>query len=140
MESAAQILICDGETLWAYNPADSQVVIFAAATGENPFLTPHQLFFEFIDEYDVMNVEEEPFQGHDCWRLTMKPQDEADPTARLLVWVDKKDYLTRRLQIEDLAQNTMTFTFEDFATGQKLPDSTFQFAPPPSVEVIDMRP
>ncbi|HEX7344882.1 MAG TPA: outer-membrane lipoprotein carrier protein LolA [bacterium] len=139
MESSGQLLICDGKTLWAYAPADSQVVVFAAEAGGASFFTPQQLLFDYPDKYEVKSVENVQHGGLPCYLLTMIPREVTDPVASLKVWVDRKEYLTRRIEIEELTESKAGFSFEDIEIRQNLPDSTFQFAPPPSVEVIDMR-
>ena len=139
MESTGQILVCDGKTLWAYAPADSQVIIFAAGAGGTPFFTPQQLLFEYPDKYEVQSVEDVQYRGLSCHLLTMTPRDVTDPMDHMKVWVDRRDNLTRRLEIEDMTGAKSTFTFEDMEIRQNLPDSTFQITLPPAVKVIDMR-
>jgi outer membrane lipoprotein-sorting protein len=139
MESAGQILVCDGNTLWAYAPADSQVIIFTAGAGGTPFFTPQQLLFEYPDKYEVQSVENVQYRGLACHLLTMIPRDITDPIDQMKVWVDRRESLTRRLEIRDMTGASSSFSFEDIEIRQNLPDSTFQFVLPPSVKVIDMR-
>jgi len=139
MESTGQVLVCDGKTLWAYTLADSQVIIFAAGAGGTPFFTPQQLLFEYPDKYEVQSVENVQYRGLSCHLLTMTPKDVTDPMDHLKVWVDRRENLTRRLEIEDMTGAKSSFAFEDMEIRQNLPDSIFQFALPPSVKVIDMR-
>ena len=139
MESAGQILVCDGTTLWAYSPADSQVVIFTAGAGGTPFFTPQQLLFEYPERYEVKSVEKVQYAGMPCHLLTMTPRDITDPMDHMKVWVDRRDSLTRRLEIEDMTGARSIFAFENIEIRQNLPDSTFQITLPPAVKVIDMR-
>lgn len=139
MESAAQTVVSDGKTIWAYSPEEKQVIIYSAGGPDVPLITPQQLMFEYPDKYRVKNVEQDKLEGRTCDLLTMTPKDPSDPTRELKIWVDRKDSFTRRFRLEDLAGNITTFDFKDFQTGSSLPDSTFAFTPPAGVEVVDMR-
>lgn len=139
METAHQTIISDGKTIWSYSPRDNQVIVYHAEAEESPFFTPDQLLFDFAKKYRVEGVSDTLLGDLPCYLLQLAPKDETDPTRLLQVWVDKKEYFTRRFRLEDLAGNVTVFGFRDFVTGKNLPDSTFQFIPPKSAEVIDTR-
>ncbi len=139
MESGGQVIVCDGLTIWLFHPAERQVIIYPALENQSPFLTPRQLLFDYAKNYHLEKVADEPLGKYSCRILEMKPLDPSDPTRLVKVWVDRREYLTRRFLIEDLIGNVIIFDFEEFHLGQNLPDSTFQFVPPPGVEVVDLR-
>jgi outer membrane lipoprotein carrier protein len=139
MESAAQTIVSDGQTLWTYSPDQKQVIVYNTAGSDVPLLTPQQLLFEYPDKYRLGSVKQDKLNGLTCDLLVMTPNDPSDPTKTLQIWVDRQDSFTRRFQLEDLAGSVTTFDFKEFRTGQTLPDSTFSFTPPPGVEIVDMR-
>jgi outer membrane lipoprotein carrier protein len=139
MEARSQTVVGDGKTIWSYSPADSQVIIYDAAETQDQILTPRQILFEFPRRYRVQDFQSVAWEGRPADLLIMIPTDEADPTRQLLVWVDRQDGYPRRFQAEDLAGNVTVFDFENYQAGQKFPDDTFRFTPPPGVNVIDMR-
>jgi outer membrane lipoprotein-sorting protein len=139
LESRDQTLVCDGKTLWSFHSGENQVILYRADAEDTPFLAPDQLLFEFPAKYRVVGVSESRLGDVPCFVLSLLPREAADPTKSLEVWVDREQYLTRRVRLEDLAGNVTVFEFEDFQTGQKLPDRTFRFDPPEGAEVIDLR-
>lgn len=139
METARQTIVSNGKIIWSYNAQENQVILYDARSENNPFLTPQQLLFEYPQKYRVQSVENVTLDDLPCDLLAMQPKDQTDPTKELRVWVDRREHFTRRLQMEDLAGNQTVFNFEDFISGQNLPDSTFHFVPPQTAEVIDAR-
>lgn len=139
MESPSQTIVSDGSRIWSYNPAEKQVIIYRADEAEGSILTPGQLLYEYPDRYRIESVGKADLAGRSCDLLVMIPRSETDPTRVLKVWVDRKESLTRRFLLEDLAGNVTIFDFEDFQLNTKIPDQTFQFTSPEGVEVIDMR-
>ncbi len=138
-ETTEQILICDGQAIWMYNVSQQQVIIRRKNEGTAGIVTPQRLFYEYPDLFEIEEIRKEEFNGHPCHLLVMTPRQETDPTRQLLVWIDQNEYLTRKFQVEDLADNITAFEFEAFQLGEPLPEGTFQFVPPEGVEIIDMR-
>lgn len=139
LESRDQTLVCDGKTLWSFHSGENQVILYRADAEDTPFFAPDQLLFEFPGKYRVVGVLETSLGESPCFVLSLLPRETNDPTKSLEVWVDKDQYLTRRVRLEDLAGNATVIEFEDFQTGQNLPDQTFRFDPPAGAEVIDLR-
>ena len=138
-ETTTQTIVFDGRSIWMYNSNENQVIIRSAEQGADDLLTPQRLLYEYPTLYAIENVEKATCSGFPCYRLVMVPKEETDPTRQLQVWIDMKEYLTRKFVLEDLAGNVTTFEFKSFQIGQVLPDATFQFTPPEGAEVIDMR-
>jgi outer membrane lipoprotein carrier protein len=138
-ETEEQLVVCDGETIWMYNVNQQQVIIRHKDEGADDIITPQRLLYEYPDLYQVDETRTDEFNGRPCHVLVMKPIQETDPTRQLLVWVDQENFLTRKFQVEDLADNVTIFEFEAFQLGEPLPEGTFHFSPPGGVEIIDMR-
>jgi outer membrane lipoprotein carrier protein len=139
MESTAQTIISDGQTLWTYSPDQKQVIVYNPSGSDLPLLTPQQLLFEFPEKYNIKSIKQDKLEGLTCDLLIMTPKDPSDPTKTLQIWVDRQDSFTRRFRLEDLAGSVTTFDFRDFRTGAAFSDSTFAFTAPAGVEVLDMR-
>ena len=138
-ETGAQTVVSDGQTIWMYNASQRQVIIRHENEDARDFITPQRLLYEYPDLYDIQEIREDMFNEYPCYVLAMIPNRETDPTKQLSVWVDREDYLTRKFQVEDLAENISIFEFEAFQLGEPLPEGIFQFVPPEGVEIIDMR-
>lgn len=138
-ETPGQVVVSDGQTVWMYNKQENQVIIRSARSAAEDLLTPQKLLYEYPAKYRIEKVEEVEYAGRLCDLLVMAPKEETDPTRQLQVWVDRRESITRKVWIEDLAGNVTTFEFEAFQFGLDLPPDTFQFIPPEEAEVIDIR-
>ena len=138
-ETAGQTVVSDGQTVWMYNRQENQVIIRSAQSAAEDLLTPQKLLYEYPAKYRIDKVAEIDYSGRLCDQLVMVPKEETDPTRQLQVWVDRRESITRKVWIEDLAGNVTTFEFEAFQFGLELPPETFHFIPPEEAEVIDIR-
>jgi len=138
-ETSQQIVVSDGVTLWMYDLIEKQVIVRNLTDGSEDIITPQRLLYDYPDNYSIDKIENTNYAGLECKLLSMLPKQETDPTRKLLVWIDKAEHLTRKFLIEDLADNITTFEFEAFELGGTLPSGTFQFTPPDSAEIIDIR-
>ncbi len=138
-ETPSQTLVCDGETLWMYDPGQKQVIIRNFADDADDLVTPRKLLYEFPRDYRVVGIEEDRLAGKDCTVLVMNPKSETDPTREIKVWIDSDDFLTRRFLIVDLADNVTLFEFMDYRLNRPIPEDIFTFQPPEGTEIFDLR-
>lgn len=127
--------VCDGQTMWIYNPADKQVLKLRnvgeqAATANAVLQSMHRL----KELFDVAVVSSDPKVGHTL-SLTAKAGQEQQFEKLELV-------LDRELRMSEVkltdafgARTTMTFT--DVVLGGTVPPDVFTFVVPDGVEVID---
>ncbi|MCX6639013.1 MAG: outer membrane lipoprotein carrier protein LolA [bacterium] len=139
LESPSRTIVSDGENIWMYDPQQQQVIIRHANDHQGDLLNPRQILFDYPSKYRVEKVQKGSYAGISCDILTMMPKDPADPTRKLQVWVDRTESYTRKIIVEDTADNIMTFEFENFTSGQNMPENTFNYSTPKGVEVIDLR-
>ena len=55
------------------------------------------------------------------------------------VWIDKKEWITRKIQHTDINENITIYILSDIVIDQKLSDDTFQFSKQQGIQEIDMR-
>ncbi len=71
--------------------------------------------------------------------MILRPVRPHDIVKRARVWIDKREWLTGRVEYEDINENITTYNFSNITFDKKLQDSLFRFQSPPGTEIIDMR-
>ncbi|HID94953.1 MAG TPA: outer membrane lipoprotein chaperone LolA [Candidatus Latescibacteria bacterium] len=138
VETSHQVIVTDGDTLWIYNPEEEQVIISPYADSEEPS-NPQALFFEYTENYEAEYIGTEKIGKRDCYLIKLLPQRDDQYITAMKVWVDKKRWLTLKVEYYDVNDNTTTYTLlSDPEVDQKLDDALFKFNIPDGVEVIEM--
>ena len=83
-------------------------------------------------------MREEAVEEKNCYvvELTAK-EDEFIETVT--IWVNMETWITVRIRQVDINQNANTYHISNIVTNQVVPIETFEFFPPESAEIIDMR-
>jgi outer membrane lipoprotein carrier protein len=133
-----QKLITNGKMLWYYQPEDSQVFVsemskvikertplsFLAGEGH---LSRDFILGKFVEAVS-------PKEDHHVLELIPK---EPNPTlAKLVITVDKKNYLVNQVDVIDELGNMTRTRFINIKTNVVLPVSLFGFTVPPGTEVL----
>lgn len=134
------VVVSDGHYIWAYYPSvnPGQVLRMrgghVAGTGaldlQAEFVgDPTQRFRASLDGAAMVT-------GRAVWVLTLVPRQSAG-YASLKLWVDRADGLVRQFEVREENGVTRTFQLSRIAENPALPDSLFQFQPPPGATVVD---
>ncbi len=135
----ARLFVTDGKTLWAYSPADKQVVV--QDVGE-AFASRMPLTFLAGDcqlrrEFTITAVKHAGTRASPTTRiLDLKPSRDAAGIARLLLEVNVQTYTVERTTLFDAAGNTTVIALTNLKLNSGLGDHQFQFTPPAGVTVI----
>ncbi|MEE8152822.1 MAG: outer membrane lipoprotein chaperone LolA [candidate division NC10 bacterium] len=128
-----RLIVTDGSTLWAYTPADRQVIVqdLKAALTSLPF--------DFLvgagrltDQFVVRQVT----TLKDGYRVVLTPQ-RPDPHVRdLEIEVEATTLHIRSLTLQDSYDNRTVMHFSDLRVNSELPADLFSFVPPPGVKTL----
>jgi outer membrane lipoprotein carrier protein len=134
----ARLFVTDGKTLWAYSPADKQVVVQAIAQA---LASRIPLSFLAGDcqlerEFAVGTVEHAGTRAAAVKILDLKPKTAEAGLARLLLEVNLKTYTVEKTTLFDAYGNTTVITFSNLKLNPGLDDTQFRFAPPAGVTVV----
>jgi outer membrane lipoprotein carrier protein len=135
----ARLFVTDGETLWAYSPADRQVVV--QDVGE-AFASRMPLSFLAGDcqlrrEFAVSAVENAATRDATRFMiLDLRPKHPEGGIARMLLEVNLQTYTVEKTTIFDAAGNTTVIALTDLKLNSGLSDQQFQFTPPAGVTVV----
>jgi outer membrane lipoprotein carrier protein len=127
--------VCDGKTMWIYNPADKQVLKLRdvgeqAATANAVLSSMHQL----KELFDVTVVSSDPKTGHTL-SLTAKAGQEQQ-FKKLHLKLDPQLRMAE-VRLTDAFDAVTTMTFTDVTLGGEVAPDVFTFVVPDGVEVID---
>ncbi len=135
----ARLFVTDGKTLWAFSPADKQVVV--QDVGE-AFASRMPLTFLAGDcqlrrEFTITAVTHAGTRASPTTRiLDLKPARDTVGIARLLLEVNVQTYTVERTTLFDAAGNTTVIALSNLKLNTGLSDHQFQFTPPAGVTVV----
>ena len=138
LETEKQIISSDGKTVWRYAIPDSQVFVTDAETDPD-FPLLKDLLFDYVEHYTHILLGEEKLDGADCYRLKLIPKEEDSYVTEMMIWIDRKEWLTRKVEYTDIQRNVTTYLLSEVKKNKKIDDTLFVFHIPEGAEVIDTR-
>ncbi len=131
-------IITDGETLWYYFPEEKQVRIYKTAEAFENELFLGFLFGEgkLTDDFEVTLGEPELDVSKDYFILMLAPKDPDTVIERIILLVDKNEYLVNQINTYDILGNVSRIAFKEISTNTGLKNSFFHFIVPSGVETI----
>jgi len=129
---AKQIIVADGERLWAYDVDLEQVTVRKLDTALSS--TPLALLSGAVPIEETFAVSEvQKRDGLDWYELTPK---EPQPEFLLLRVVFNKDKALVSLELEDQFGQRTRLDFQKLERNPKLDPDLLKFTPPPGVDVV----
>lgn len=137
IETADQLIVTDGKTLWTLNKANNQVVVDWAenAADENPFI--HKFLEKFTQNYDAQMDVNSTEGALVSLLLTSKNEEQFVPFMRLSI--DPKSKFIQKIEQTDINENVTTFEMQGIDTSISLSAQDFKFSAPENADIIDMR-
>ncbi|MDQ2889081.1 MAG: outer membrane lipoprotein chaperone LolA [Gemmatimonadota bacterium] len=133
-------IVADGVNLWVYLPstAPGQVMKMSASSGSAMLVDPMgQILSAPADSYDIADAGTATISGHATHAIALTPKSRSAMFTTATIWVDDVNGLVRQLESREQSGLVRKITVTSFRTNLAIPRSTFQFAPPPNVRVID---
>ncbi len=134
-----RLFVTDGKTLWAYSPADRQVVTQAVGQAFASRLPLSLLAGDcrLRREFRITLVEHAATRGSTRFAiLDLRPKHPEGGVARLLLEVNLQSDLIERTTLFDAAGNTTVIALTHLKLNSGLADQQFQFTPPAGVTVL----
>ncbi len=138
IEGEEQTIVTDGSSVWTYSKVNKQLLI-DRYKGDNNVIEPQRLLLNAEKEYEVTLIDNERSSGEHTSQLKLIPNSDSSRFKWVKLWIDRNDWLLKKAQLQDLADNLTTYTISDIRLNKGLPDSLFRFDAPPATEVIDLR-
>ena len=137
IETKDEVIVTDGKFLWTYSEQNEQVIKSRLDRSKNIF-KPNQYLSNFRKEYKAKLTGEEKMNKTKCYRLVLTPKKEDTFITKMIIWIDKKSLLTKKLEYQDSNDNQITLVFEKIKTNKGIKDSKFVFKAPEGVEELDL--
>jgi chaperone LolA len=133
-----QTIVTDGKSVWSYNKANQQVLIDKYRENPQSF-SPDMVLVNIPENYTPTVIGKESLSGHDVSIVKLTPKSSKPVLKCMKVWVDREDWLLRKVQVLELSDNLTTYTISDIRLNTNVADSQFRFDPPEGTETIDLR-
>jgi outer membrane lipoprotein carrier protein len=133
-----RLFVTDGKTLWAYSPADKQVVVqevgeaFASRLPISILAGDCQLRKDF----DISQAENAATRAGNSMILDLRPKHSEAGITRMLLEANLKTYTIERITVFDPSGNTNVYRLSDLKLNPGLDDQQFTFTPPAGVTVV----
>jgi chaperone LolA len=138
IESEQQTIVTDGTTVWAYAPANKQVLIDKYKENENS-LSPEQFLLNLPAAYYISLLGTEHPSGPLQYVLKLVPKDDRSFVRSVKIWVESGSWNVRRILIVDVNDTETTYVIKDITLNSNVNTRTFTFIPPAGTEVVDLR-
>ncbi|RKY53887.1 MAG: hypothetical protein DRP89_05625 [Candidatus Neomarinimicrobiota bacterium] len=133
-----QIIVSDGKILWTYSKPSNRVLIDKLSNSKDTLL-PSQILFQYTRDYTARMGGEEKISGKPCYLLIFETATGDVFIPRVKVWVDKKEWVPRKVEQTDLNENRTIYLLSEIEIGISLNKDMFKFVVPKGAEVIDLR-
>lgn len=137
IETEQRILVTDGKTAWSYTPQNKQVIIDRYKE-ESQSLSPEQLLVRYPNDFFSALVGEEKVTNESCYVLKLTPKEDNSFATSLKLWITKQ-WTIKKIELTDVNGGITTYLLKELTIDKGIPDSKFEFKPPPDANVIDMR-
>ncbi len=137
IQTKGETIVSDGKFIWNYSVENKQVIKNLVDRSENIF-KPHQYLSNFRSEYVPFLKGEEKVNRTKCFKLLLSSKKDDVFIKRMILWVDKKNLLAKKLEYKDANDNEVVLIFQHIKTNRKIKDSEFIFQAPPGVEELDL--
>ncbi|MFQ5827538.1 MAG: outer membrane lipoprotein chaperone LolA [Candidatus Methylomirabilia bacterium] len=136
-----QQIVSDGTSIWVYTPELNQVNV-----GDAPraLAGPAGSFLAGLgrvrEEFTVRFLNPLKVDQAGNPLIDLRPKVPTAVLTRLILSVDREQYLVRKAVLYDQFDNTVTMQFTEIGVNPTLGDELFVFTPPPGVAVVPLDP
>lgn len=138
LESDHQTLVTDGSTVWAYTPANKQVIIDAYKEQRNS-VSPEEFLLNLPSTYYSTVIGREVVNELRTVVLKLTPKDDRSFVKSVRLWLVEATAEVKRIQVTDQNETQTTYHMTSIRMNTNVPDTDFQFIPPPGTDVVDLR-
>jgi outer membrane lipoprotein carrier protein len=136
-----EAVIIDGRSVWVYTPSTTpgQVIRMSVPSG-GPVYGYNMLAWLLdrpAERYTASYLRADVVGGRSMDVVELVPAVPDLPFEKAVLWLDRADGIPRRLEITEHSGATRTLTLSKVRVNQSVPDSTFRFAVPSGVRVVD---
>jgi outer membrane lipoprotein carrier protein len=133
-------IVADGRHLWLYVPSTTPGQVIRTAIPSTGTTGPN-LIAQFVerprDRYRARYVRADSAVGRVMDVVELVPKTADLPYSKAVVWIDRKDGLVRRIEIEESSGQHRTLVLDKLVVNRGVPGREFTFSPPAGLRVVD---
>lgn len=133
-----QSIIANGTTLWTFSEFNKQVIIENMTKSKDVSL-PRDLFLKYSEQYQSKYLGEEVVDNANCYIIGLTGKTEDLFIKSIKIWINMKLWVPAKIEQQDLNNNKNAYLLKNIQIDEPIADAFFDYTPPESVEVIDMR-
>ena len=133
-------IVADGRNLWLYTPSTTPGQVIRTGIPTTGTTGPN-LIGQFVERprerYRARYVRADSAAGRVTDVVALVPRSTDLPYSEAVVWIDRKDGLVRRIEIEESSGQRRTLVLDKVAVNRGVPGREFTFSPPAGLRVVD---
>ena len=137
IETGDKVMVTDGKTSWIYMPGSKQVIIDNFRDDKNT-VSPDKFLLNVPSDYFAILLSTQKNDNGDTYTLRLTPKSD-NSFIRSIKIVVNGDWTVHSAEISDMNDTRYTYTVDGLKTNTGLSDSEFEFVPPKSTQVVDLR-
>jgi len=138
LETEHQTIVTNGSTVWAYVPANGQVIVDAYKEQRNS-VSPEAFLLTLPDTYYATILGRETGGEGSLLQLKLTPKDDRSFIRTVRLWLLEASMEVRKIQIVDQNETETTYVMSAVRLNTNIDDARFSFVAPEGTEVVDLR-
>lgn len=137
-QPTSQRIISDGKEWWFYEPEDKQVTVSKVGTGLQSQISANLLNgkADLKRDFKIRLITTQAAKDEGKLVLELVPKTPQSNLNRVILKLDRKNFLIYQTEVYDLFDNLTRITFLQIEINTNLPDSLFTFTPPSGIEIL----
>ena len=131
------VVVDDGAWIWIYLPSSQPGQVIRQPADGSGGANPLTYLRDLRTMYVLGLAGSETVSGELSDHLALEPRSKDAPFTHVDVWVGRETGLMRQVRARTPDGVEKSYTFTALRRGAAVPDSRFEFSPPPGVEVYD---
>jgi outer membrane lipoprotein carrier protein len=136
-DPAGDVVVNDGRQVWIYLPSSQPGQVIRQPASQSEVRNPLTYLRDLREDYAAVSGGTQTIAGRVTDRLVLTPEGSHAPFMLLEVWVDRETGYPRQVRTRTEEGVATTYTFTRLEPNARVSDGTFEFEPPPGVEVFD---
>jgi len=133
-------IVMDGEHIWVYTPSTTPGQVVRMAIPSDPTYGPNVLAWILTnpsERYRSRYLRSDAIAGRGMDVIGLRPVDASLPFTDATIWLDRYDFLPRRLEIRERGGQQRILTFIGVEVNRRSSSKLFKFEVPSGVRIVD---
>jgi len=139
-DPAGDAIVMDGEHIWVYTPSTTPGQVVRLVIPSDPTFGPNVLAWILTnpsERYRSRYLRSDAIAGRATDVIGLRPVDASLPFTDATVWLDRYDFLPRRLEIRERGGQGRVLTFVGVEVNRRSSSNLFKFEVPSGVRIVD---